>query len=95
MRLKAVFAPAALVAALSIVQRSDSLLNVGVACYDKIKAANNEVNAGIDGACRFDDFVDAWCEQPTTTTSPPRVLRTRDSSRNSRVPGLSDTSVTK
>ena len=33
------------------------------------------------------------CEQPTTMTMPSDVLKARDSSRSSSVPGLSETSV--
>ena len=40
-------------------QRGDDPLDVGSRCDNKMKAASDEVNAGIDRTCSFNDFVDA------------------------------------
>ena len=40
-------------------QRGDDPLDVGIGCDNKMKAARDEVNAGIDRSCSFNDFVDA------------------------------------
>jgi len=42
-----------------IMQRGDDPLDVGIRCDNKMKAASDEVNAGIDRSCSVNDFVDA------------------------------------
>ncbi len=76
-----------------VMESCDGFINVRVTRRHEMTPPSNQMEARIKRARRCTIFSMPGCEQPTTITMPSGVLIASDNSRNSSVPGLSDTNA--
>ncbi len=76
-----------------VMESCNDPIKVRVTRRHEMKPSGNQMNAGLIVLAAATILSMPGCEQPTTITMPSGVLIAGDNSRNSSVPGLSETNA--